>query len=43
MGLVEYLQSVERIVPCASDGRITERTLAFNDFTYVIPFGGCHA
>lgn len=34
MGLVEYLQSVERAVPCA---------LVFNDFTYSIPFGGRYA
>ena len=34
MGLVEYLQSVERVMPC---------TLVFNDFTYGIPFGGRHA
>lgn len=34
MGLVEYLQSVERAVPCA---------LVFNDFTYSVPFGGRHA
>lgn len=31
---MEYLQSVERAVPC---------TFVFNDFTYNIPFGGRHA
>lgn len=40
---MEYLQSVERAVPRTFDGRVTERTLASNDFAYSIPFGGRHA